>query len=188
MPGDGRMAYVKFALFQGVWLACALGAAADSALPGTLAAMVLLALHLATATRMGPAVGAVLAAAILGLILETLFLRLKVLGFSAPWPLDGLAPVWIVALWASFAATSDSAFKVLGRAPYLKAALAGAIAGPLSYLAGEKLGALVIQAPRWQGFCVLAAAWAVAYPLLLAFEALRAGTSSRPEPYPASSD
>jgi hypothetical protein len=44
--------------------------------------------------------------------------------------------------------------------------LMGAVGGPLSYLAGEKLGAIELTQPV-QALAALAVAWAIAMPLLM---------------------
>lgn len=76
---------------------------------------------------------------------------------------DGSAipPPWLVAVWLLFASTLNHSLRWLQPRPWL-AALSGAIAAPLSYLAGARLGALDINLSLLP---VLSAAWAVLLPL-----------------------
>ncbi len=53
------------------------------------------------------------------------------------------------------------------------AAIFGAIGGPLSYMAGERLGAIALGDPRWRSLLVLSISWAVAMPLLMALSQWR---------------
>ena len=65
--------------------------------------------------------------------------------FASAWP-AGLAPYWMLSLWIVFATTLNHSLRWLMNRP-VAAALAGAIGGPLAYLAGAKLGALSIVTP-----------------------------------------
>ena len=47
------------------------------------------------------------------------------------------------------------------------AMIAGALLGPLSYLAGARLGALSLGDPMYVSLLAVAGVWAVAMPLLL---------------------
>ena len=63
----------------------------------------------------------------------------------AAWP-NGFAPYWMLTLWIAFATTLNHSLRWLMHRP-VAAALAGAIGGPLAYLAGAKLGALALGTP-----------------------------------------
>jgi hypothetical protein len=76
-----------------------------------------------------------------------------------------LAPLWLTCLWPVFATTLLHAFKGLQHRMVL-AALVGAAGGALSYSAGVRLTAVEFGAPLWGPF-ILAAVWAVVFPLLL---------------------
>ena len=69
----------------------------------------------------------------------------------------------MLALWVAFATTLNHSLRWLMRRPIV-AALAGAVFGPVAYLAGEKLGALSLPAPAI-ALPMLAAAWCVAMGL-----------------------
>ncbi len=156
--------------FQLVWLACALGAAGGSGIPGTVAALVFAAVVVGSSgVRRGDVV-AVAASGIAGLVLESVLAATGVVRFAAPWPFETIAPAWMVALWIAFGATLATFAKALG--PRLvTAAGIGAIAGPLAYLAGHRLGALQLAEPLPRSLLIVALIWAVVLPGLIALRA-----------------
>lgn len=119
-------------------------------------------------------------AVLLGLVADSVLLATGWIAYpNGDW-LPGLAPYWIVCLWALFATTLNVSMRWLsGR--YLLAAVFGAIGGPLSYLAGARLGAMsfVDAVPA---LIALAIGWACAMPFLvwLAARLEQRGTVQRP--------
>ncbi|MFM9938293.1 MAG: DUF2878 domain-containing protein [Hyphomicrobiaceae bacterium] len=162
----------EFAAFQVVWIACALGAAAGSNAIGVAAAGALIGVHLCARYQVSPAAAkgvalTVLACGIIGLAAESLLAAAGLVRYAAPWPSPHVAPPWVVALWLAFGTTLAATASLLGGRLAIAAVVLGAVFGPLSYLAGAKLGAVTIVAPQWQGYGAIAIIWAVAYPLLL---------------------
>ncbi len=80
---------------------------------------------------------------------------------SIGWPV----PLWMPALWANFASILNYSLSWL-RGRWAAAAMLGAIAGPLSYLAGSRLGALTMPSETY-GAALVALEWAIATPALL---------------------
>lgn len=101
---------------------------------------------------------------LLGAVIDSLFAAAHVVKYQCALA-PNLAPPWILALWAAFATTFAHGLSWLRGRPWL-AMLAGALAGPPSYLAGESLGALTVLEPRWVSFPAVAAGFALAVPLL----------------------
>lgn len=79
-------------------------------------------------------------------------------------PLAGLAPVWLLALWALFAAQFNTTYTWL-RPHLVWAVLLGMVAGPVSFHAGAALGALHFVKP-WPAALTLAIGWAFLLPLV----------------------
>lgn len=92
-------------------------------------------------------------------------------------PASWLAPAWIAALWMLLAATFDASLGWLERRPWLCAVL-GAVASPMSFTAGARLGAAELILPAWTGVLALSALWFVALPLSFAVARLAEGRSS----------
>lgn len=157
--------FTNFLLFQLGWFACILAAAHDQPLLATAAVAAIVAVHLYTAARPGQEARLLLAVLGVGLVLETAVLSLGVVRYFTGQPFSALPPHWILALWALFATTLNVTMRWL-RGRWWLAALMGAVAAPLSFAAGVRLGAgEFIDTPR--ALMVIGGAWAMAMPLLM---------------------
>ena len=160
---------LNFIAFQVGWFACVLGAANGIAWFGALAVLAAAILHLKRARRPGAELRLLLAAMILGLVLDSALLATGWVAYpgsfaGSEW-LPPLAPYWLVAMWVLFATTLNVSMGWLHGRPLL-AALFGAVGGPLSYWAGARLGAMELLQPT-AALAALAVIWAVAMPVLL---------------------
>lgn len=159
-----RSKALNYAGFYIGWLACVKGAAMGVPWAGVAVVAALLAVHLrlhgdpAREARVLAAVG------VFGLVLESALGALGLYRFAAGWDaLPWLAPAWIVALWLLLAATFESSLAWCASRPWLAAAL-GLLGGPLSFAAGESLGAAQLLAPRAAGLAAVGLVWAAAFP------------------------
>jgi hypothetical protein len=81
---------------------------------------------------------------------------------AAPW----LCPLWMMTLWMIFATTLNASMSWLaGR--YRLAAVLGALCGPVSYVAGARLGAIEFPAHAGLSLVGIAVVWACVMPSLL---------------------
>ena len=96
---------VNFVVFQAGWFACVLGAAHGLAWAGTLAAGVIVAAHVFFAVRPRAELKLVATALLIGVVWDSALVALGWLNYPAGFFIDGLAPHWILALWALFAIT-----------------------------------------------------------------------------------
>jgi Protein of unknown function (DUF2878) len=158
---------VNFIAFQIGWFACVLGAAHDRAWIGTLTTVLVVSLHLLTAVRPSAEARLVMAAIVVGAVLDSVLLSTGWIRLQGGLMFNAIAPHWILALWALFATTLNVSLRWLhGR--WLVALLIGAIAGPLSYWGGVRMGAAeFVQLPH--AIVGLAVEWAIATPLLMWF-------------------
>ncbi|MGE0443252.1 MAG: DUF2878 domain-containing protein [Gemmatimonadales bacterium] len=92
-----------------------------------------------------------------------------------------MAPPWILVLWLQFGTVLRHALRWLRSRPL--AALLGAVGGPLSFRAGEALGAVDFGDHRLRSLAALAAVWAFAMPLMITWA--RAGSDQQPQASPA---
>lgn len=76
-----------------------------------------------------------------------------------------IVPVWLITLWLAFSSTLNLSLAAVGRKKWL-AALAGALAFPLNYSLGERLGAVNFGGPDFAAPLALAITWAMLLPLL----------------------
>jgi hypothetical protein len=77
----------------------------------------------------------------------------------------GVAPYWILAMWALFSTTLNLSMGWLKNSLVL-ASVMGAIFGPLSYVAGQRLGAIVLV-DFVSSMVMLAIIWALVMPILV---------------------
>ena len=141
-PSTTTGVIVNFAAFQIGWFACVLGAAHGWPWAGTAIAAAIVAAHVYRAARPAEELKLIGIALCLGAVWDSLLFTLGWLDFKTGVLIHGVAPHWILAMWALFAITLNVSLRWLqGR--WLVAALLGAVAGPLAYWAGARLGAVV---------------------------------------------
>lgn len=162
------------------WLACVSGAANGMPWIGPLVVLGLVAIHLRLSRRPGPEFRLIVSAVLIGLVADSLLVFSGLVSYSAGIWVEGLAPYWILAMWALFATTMNVSMKWL-RGRQTLAALLGAIGGPLAYLAGEKLGAISLNQPVL-ALVALAVIWAIAMPLLVRLATRMDGVSALGKP------
>jgi hypothetical protein len=165
----------NFLGYQAAWFAVVLGAAHDRAAWGTAVALLVTAAHL-WLHRKGFEWRLVGLCILMGLLIDSTLAITGQVRFAAGWPED-LAPFWMLSLWAVFATTLNHSLRWLMTRP-VAAALAGAVGGPLAYLAGAKLGALTIVAPTTT-LTLVALLWT---PALVALSMLVMRASLLPAP------
>jgi hypothetical protein len=151
--------------FQVGWFACVLGGATDRPWAAVAVAVALIAIHLHISRWSAREALLILLVGVVGFFWDSLLVRLDLLVYpsGALWPQT--APVWIVAIWMLFATTLNVSLAWLKPRLWL-AALFGAVAAPLAYLGGAKLGGVVMPNPSG-AITALAIGWAVGTPLLL---------------------
>ena len=160
-----KRSLVNIVAFQTGWFACVLGAANDRPWTGLLVTGLVVGLHLALAARPGQEVRLIFLTLLTGLVFDSLLVNSGWLHYAEGNQLAGVAPYWILALWALFATTLNVSMGWLKNRLVL-AVFLGAVFGPLSYLAGQRLGAVEFVDIR-AGIIALACIWALAMPLLM---------------------
>ena len=149
--------------YQIAWLATVLGAGLGHATLGALLGLLMIFLHLKTSSHRGREIKIILMSLLVGTLLETLLVSRGLIVYEGTLSLSKIPP-WILILWAAFGTTLNG-FMSWFQARLLLASLLGALCGPLSWYAGQRLGALVVPEPLI-GYLSLALGWAVCMPLL----------------------
>ena len=178
----GRL--LNFAMFYLGWFACVMGAGNGELWlgPSVVAALVLVHLVLTPAPLREARL--ILLAGIFGFAVDTLQASAGLYAFArtsaAPW----LCPLWMVALWMIFATTLNASMSWLaGR--YRLAAVLGALCGPVSYVAGARLGAIELPAQASASLVGIAIVCACVMPSLLLLRDLLSTSITRfPHPGP----
>ena len=156
---------VNFIGFQVGWFACVLGAANDKELMGMIIALGIVIYHVVNQGDSRKELKLVLAATAIGLFWETWVLSLNILRYPSHPEALFWAPTWLIMMWALFATTINLSMGWL-KDRWVLAVFMGAIFGPLSFVAGEKLGAVVFL-DSTLSMITLAIGWGLLMPLLL---------------------
>jgi hypothetical protein len=148
------------------WFACALGAAKGLPWVGLVVVAVFLALHLLGAKERLRESQLIFTVGVLGMLIDSLSKITGLLQYNGdPLNIAWLAPLWIGALWLQFASTLNLSLVWL-QSNYLIAFVMGAICGPLSYMGGVRVGALVLPHNKTFTVIILAVIWGIVMPLL----------------------
>ena len=152
-------------VFQAAWFAAVLGAAHGLPLAGTACIAVAIAWHLAVSARPAQEARLVALACLIGFVVESAVVMQGHIAYPSGQPDPQFAPYWIVALWGLLAIALNVTMRWL-RSRWWLAAVLGAIAGPMSFAGGVRLGgAQFIDATA--ALATLALVWAVLMPALV---------------------
>jgi len=159
------MQILNFVLFQTAWFAGVLGAAREMPLLGTLVVAAVIAWHVVVSARPATEAKLVASALAVGAVFESFCVQLGQVAFTSGQPEPRLAPYWMVAMWGLLAIALNVTMRWMKKR-WLLAAVLGAIAGPMSYAGGVRLGAAhFIDATA--ALATLAIAWALLMPLMM---------------------
>jgi hypothetical protein len=158
---------INLSLFKIGWLASVLTAAATIPAAGVAVVATVAMVHLFRAEDAPAEAQVLLFAGLVGLGWESVLVTFGLVEYLAASPVPGIAPYWIVAMWVLFATTLNTGMRWLRKSTAV-AALAGAIGGPLSFLAGNKAGA--VSFPNTTiSLLIIGLGWAFLLPLLVRF-------------------
>lgn len=157
--------FINFAAFQIGWFSSVIGAAKQMPWLGPVAFLVVLALHLQQARRPHIELGLVAVCGVVGIFFDSLLVILGWVTYPSGQISEFLAPYWIVMMWMLFGTTLNLSMRWLKGRPFI-AGLFGAVGGPASYVAGQKLGGIVFL-DYFAAMVALAIGWAIFMPLLL---------------------
>ena len=151
------------------WFACVVGAANGTPSYGIAVAAMLLALNILVAEDPIREARIIVTVGALGFVIDTMLASAGIFVFdprtSNP---SWLCPIWLVAIWMMFASTLTASLAWLAARGVI-AAIVGAVAGPFSYFAAAKMGAIAIPGRVAPRVAILAIVWAVVLPGLLRF-------------------
>ncbi len=157
--------------FQLGWAVCVIGAAKGVPWAGPVMAVLLLTMHGLLVLSPRRSLRFVLMVGLTGFVIDSLLGFLGILQFRDGLGPGWICPPWLLALWMLFATTPELSLRWLkGRVGL--AALLGGIFGPLSYYAGQALGAITVGEPLSVSVAVLAVVWMGVLPMLVGFSPL----------------
>jgi len=157
------MPLIHLIAFELVWFSSVIGAAHGLPWLGPVATLPLVAWHLTGVRNPAREMGVLLAAMLLGSLLDELITASGLVRYPSA-PHAAVIPFWIVTLWLAFATTLNTSLRWLQKR-LLLAAVLGALGAPLAYLSATRLGA--VQLPQlWLAVATVSVAWALLLPLL----------------------
>lgn len=140
--------------FQAVWMVSVVGAGRGYWWPGLIVAVLFASFTLAYSSQRQQDLRTLGIALPVGFAMDTILVQSQCLQFASPYPLPGLAPVWIMALWLGFALTLNHSLRSI----YTKAMptfLFGLLGGPVAY----GIATLRFEAMSVQGSTLQCAIW-----------------------------
>jgi len=174
-----KRSLLNFVAFQIGWFACVLSAANGLPLLGLLVVSLVVTLHVRFSEWRSHELILVGLSIVVGLVFDSLLVISGWLQYPSGVLFPGTAPYWILAMWALFATTLNVSMSWLKGKAFLASVL-GAIFGPLSYMAGQRLGAIEFVNSQ-SAIIALAIIWALVMPLLVTV-ASRLDGSRKPAP------
>jgi len=159
----------NYVLFQLGWFACVLGAANGWPTLGLPVVALAVLVHFWTARKAKREVCLLLICALSGLVFDSALLLTGWIEYPNGIWLPGLAPYWIVIMWILFGTTLNRSLVWMRGRPRLSL-LFGAVGGPLTYAAGQGLGAMNMLQPV-PAMAALAVGWGILLPMLFAVAA-----------------
>ena len=156
---------LNLVIFDLAWFASVTGGAQEMPWLGPLAVLGAVTLHLRTARNPTEEVLLILSCAIIGAVFDSFLVATGWVTYKACLFSDFLAPFWIITMWMLFATTLNVSMRWLRGKPWL-AAVFGLVGGPTTYLAGEKLGGIVLS-NQFAALAALAIGWAIMMPILM---------------------
>ncbi|PPS33972.1 hypothetical protein BVY12_15735 [Pseudomonas amygdali pv. morsprunorum] len=145
-------------LFQIGWFACVLGGNSY----WLLIAVGVLAVHFLWTSSWAAEGQLILTVTLIGIVLDSALMTLGVFDFGSG---GYLLPLWLAVLWAVLGTTLNHCLAWTAK-PLWRAAVLGAIGGPMSYYAGSQLAQVHLPLGVWPGMLVLGLVWAGLFPLL----------------------
>ncbi len=168
---------INLVAFQAGWFGCVLGAANGYPLLGPACVLAVMLIHLGLAAQPHRELALIAIAGMLGVVFDSALVRTEWLTYANGMLWAGTAPYWIVAMWLSFATTLNVSLRWLRRRLWTAASF-GAIGGPVSYLAGQQLGALQFV-NYGAALAALAVGWGLVIPGLILLSERLDGTPRR---------
>lgn len=144
---------INFILFQGLWFLAILG---QNRFEWVIFGVVFA--HIALQKNWRQEAFIILSTVLVGTLVDSLLTVGGIFVFT-PSPDFLPIPLWLIGLWSAFAATLLNSLNWVFSRPLLSSLLAG-VSGPLSYFAGERLGAVTLPQDIVITTIILAFTWA----------------------------
>lgn len=162
---QGTKIAINFISFQICWFSCVLMAANDTPEIGVIITLLMVAFHLVITTGKLNTLALILIVTVIGSAWDSVLTQQNVLVYTSGVFVENMAPIWIISIWLIFSTTLTVSFKWL-YGKYWSAMVLGAVFGPLAYMGGAELGAVIIP-DILTAMLSLSLGWALLMPLLI---------------------
>jgi len=154
------------AFFYIIWWGCVLGVKLGYNYLGVIFTLLFIIVHLKLISNQREEMKLILASALLGIIVEACHLHTNLLSYQGYiFSNTLLPPIWIICMWIGFSGTLNySMFWMKGR--WLMMVVLGAIFGPISYIAGVKLGVINFNFSYSFTIFILGIVWGTSIPIM----------------------
>lgn len=160
------MLYIlNFITFQVGWFSSVIGGAQQMPWLGPAVVLLVLTMHFRLARRPREELILILSCALIGAFFDSALVALGWVRYSSGMFNEMAAPYWIISMWMLFATTLNVSMRWLRNRERLAAAC-GLVGGPLTYIAGQKLGGIVLV-DQLAALLTLGIGWAIMMPILL---------------------
>ena len=156
---------MNIAAFKVGWISSVVGGASQLPWVGPIAVLFAISLHLYFARRPQSEILLIVSCGLIGAAFDSFLVAAGWVSYSSGVFFEYAAPYWIIAMWMLFATTPNVSMRWMSGRPMVAAAM-GFFAGPMSYVAGNKLGAIEFV-NETAALAALAVGWAVMLPLLM---------------------
>ena len=152
--------------FQFSWWGCVLGVKYGAIYLGPILMVIFLIIHFHYFSYKNNEIKLVILFGIIGTMIDSSMAYAGILRYSGTYTSTTIiAPLWITAMWCGFSATvNHSLFWLRNR--YFASTFLGAVAGPLSYIAGVKFGAIQFNTSFIIALVIIALFYALTVPLI----------------------
>lgn len=160
------MLYIlNFIAFQVGWFSSVYGGAQQMPWLGPLVVAIALTIHFRAAHRPSQELVLVLSCALIGCLFDSALVALGWVQYASGVFSELAAPYWIITMWMLFATTLNVSMRWLRNKEQL-AAVFGFLGGPITYIAGQKLGGIMLV-DQLAALLALGVGWAIMMPILL---------------------
>ena len=156
---------INLVAFDVAWFLSVIGGAKQMPWLGPLTVLAVLAIHLRAARNPFEEVLLIICCALIGTVFDSILVASGWVTFSSGLFSNYFTPYWIITMWMLFATTLNVSMRWLRGKPVLAAAF-GFFGGPAAYLAGQKLGGIVLV-EQTTALAALAIGWACMMPVLM---------------------
>ena len=156
---------LNFGMFKIGWLSSVIGGAQQLPWLGPLAMLLIVAVHLYRAEQPERELVLVLSCGFIGALFDSVLVAMGWVTYPSGLFAESMAPYWIISMWMLFATTLNVSLRWM-RGRYFLALVMGAVAGPLAYIGGSKLGGILFL-DRTAGLAALSIGWGLMMPVLV---------------------